>query len=943
MLRRFFVLTITLFVTQLALGQLTITGRVFSATDEKEPLIGAFVKMEPKDSANLYKAGRVVATNVNGNFTIKSPKNICQIEISYIGHAPVLINVTKKNINLGVIKLRESGMRVDDVTVVGKSTIGKIIGDTTQFNAAAFKTNPDATTEDLLKKMPGVTVNTDGGIEAQGETIGKVYVNGKEYFEDDPSLALKSLPVDAVESIQLYDDKSEDAKFSGFDDGERVKTINIITKKGMMNTAFGKVYGGYGTDQRYAGGLGVNYMSENQRFVIVGQSNNVNNQGFTVSDILSSGGGRGAGRGFGGGGSNDMANFTTSARGGITQTNFAGASYSGEFKKLKLSASYFFNGLGSEQSGSKTQNYLSMPRYYSQATQSNGFQYNHRFRAKAEWTPNETNKITFSPRVNYTVNHGTSYNAATTLAAEGGAVSNSAINNYATKLNTYNLSGDLWWQHRFTKPGRTISVGGVAYAEKSWGDRNQLSYYGSLNNQQAWIPDSINQIGLLDNSRVRFTGSATYSEPISKRSVLNFNYSIAYDRSISDKSGLNYDKIRQDYTLLDTTTTNYMVRNYTTHNAGIGYNYTIAQKLNLTANVRYQYAQMNNDQQFPVKYNTNYNFSAILPNLTLRITPSKQHAVNINYNTYSMFPAVSQLQDIIDASNILQVSTGNANLKQSYSHNVRANYNYNNTPSNINFQLAITANMTSDYIANHRRFLKEDLVVNGLVIPKGAQFTSPVNLNGYYNAGMFSNVSFGLDFIRSNASVMVFYRFVQSPSIEDQIAYTSISNSLGLRAQITSNISEKVDFTVAYSPSIRLSNSSTRFDRYFSHDVSLFFNIYLWKGFYIQADGTWRNSFGTQESYAQHYGLLNAAIAQKFHKNQFEIKISAYDILNQNRSFWQSTTDTYTQTTTSNVLKRYFMASFMWKFDTRASKEFTSDTKKSTPQGGGYMPMRRPH
>lgn len=934
-------------VAQVAYSQIVVTGRVVDSKNEKEPLVGALIKLNPSDSLSLKKPGNIVAADVNGYFSIKPSKLPCEIEISYIGFQPILLKVTSANVKLGVIKMTETALTADAVTVVAKSTIGRIIGDTTQFSAAAFKTNPDATTEDLIKKMPGVTVSTDGAIEAQGEKVSKVYVNGKAYFEDDPSLALKSLPVDAVQSVQLYDDQSDDAKFSGFDDGTRVKTINIITKKSVMNSAFGKAYGGYGTDGRYAGGLGINYMNENQRLVLVAQSNNVNNQGFTVNDIMSgSGGGGMGGRRGGGGGSNDLGAFTTSARGGITQTNFAGASYSGEFKdKLKLSASYFFNGLNSDQNGTMTQNYLTMSRFYDQQSASNGFQYNHRFRAKAEWTPNETNKITFSPNINYTVNHGSSYNAARTYtAAQQGQLTNEAINNYNTKLNTYNLSGDLWWQHRFKKAGRTLSLGGVVYAEKAWGDRSQNSYYGSLDQSQTWMPDSIKQIGLLDNSRYTFTGSATYSEPLSKRSVLNFNYSYSYDKSISDKVGLNYDKNRQDYTLLDTTTTNYMVRNYSTHNAGIGYNYTIAKKLNLTASVMYQYAELNNRQDFPVisDPNVKYNFNAVLPNLSIRFTPSKENALTLSYYTYSMFPSVTQLQNILDVTNILQVSTGNPNLKQSYSHNLRANYNYNNTPKNVNFQLAVTANTTADYIANHRRFLTQDTIVNGTVIPNGAQFTSPVNLNGYYNAGMFSNVSFGLDFIKSNASAMVFYRFVQSPSIENNVAYSSMSNSIGGRIQITSNISEKIDFTISYSPSLRLSNSSTRFDRYFSHDASIFFNIYLWKGFYIQADGTWRNSFGTQESYSQHYGLLNAAIAQKFYKNQFELKLSAYDLLNQNRSFWQSTTDTYIQTTTSNVLKRYFMLSFTWKFDTRKNKESLSNKAPSRQSFGGGMPPR-PH
>lgn len=938
-----------------ALAQsITVKGLVVEAFDGKTPIVGAFIKMNPKDTLGLKKAGRVVASDYNGVFTIMAPKADSEMEISFMGYTPQIIKIPagKRTLDLGKIQLKESGRMIDAAVVKGQANIAKITGDTMQYNAAAFKTHPDATTEDLLKKMPGVSVGTDGSLETGGKKVTKVVVNGKAYFEDDPSLALKSLPSDAVESVQMFEDKTDDAKFSGFDDGQRVTTINIVTKRSVLNAVRGKVYAGYGTDSRYAGGAGINWMTDNHRLVFTMQSNNVNNQDFTLNDISSSGGSGGRWRMSGGG--TDLGAFSTSAMSGIRQTNAVGLNYSGEFgDKWKLSASYFFNGLGNDQSGTRIQDYLTMPRYYSQETWSKAFNYNHRFNAKLEWNPSETDRITFQPRFDYTVNHGASYNAAETYAGYGGDLTNKAVNNYNTKLNNYNISGDLWWQHRFAKAGRTLSLGGTLSGQKSWGDRTQNSFYTSRTSENLLLPDSLHQVGNVDMSRYALTGSATYVEPISERSRINVNYMVNYDRTISDRRGwnlLNYDKALQDYELqvLDTTTTNYMSRNYTTQTASLGYSYTAPGKLNIGASLRYQYAQLNNFQDFPITQmpKQNYGFSALLPSVFIRYTPNKAHALNFNYNTNSRFPSINQLQDILDISNILQVSKGDPNLRQSYNHSLSLFYNFNNVDKNITFRAMGSATFTQDYIANHRRFLTADTIINGTVIPNGAQYTSPVNLNGYMNANLYTNVTLAVKPLKTNMTVGLNYNYTRSPSVENYQEYLSNSNALGLRLQTSTNIADIFDISLRYDPQMRLTTSgSGRFDRYYSHNASLDFTLYLWKGFYLRAEGEWRNSFGTQESYSQHFGTINASIAQSFFKNKVELKISAYDLLNQNRSMWQSTTDTYTQTTTSNVLKRYFMASITWRIDTRPSSAKTTTTstdgRPQPPMHQMGMPMMR--
>lgn len=914
--------------------QITITGTLLDAADQNTAVIGALVKLNASDTAKLSLPGRVVASDIDGKFTIKSAEPSTQLTITCLGYTQKVINVPMdgKDVDLGTITLSQTAAEINKVEVVAQAYIGKVVDDTLQFNAAAFKVNPDATTEDLLKKMPGVTTDESGNLSHQGETISKVYVNGKEYFSEDPAMALQSLPADAVESIQIYDDQSEDAKFSGFDDGTRLKTINIKVKKGVMNSTFGKAYAGYATDSRYSAGLGANFMTDNHRVVLTAQSNNVNNQGFSMNDIAGGGGmGRGMGR-YGRGSVNNYGNFSTSANSGIRTTTNAGVNYSGEIKdKLKLSSNYRFSVVDGENVTTRMQDYMSMPRYYMDSSFTHGTQSNHSFYARAEYTPVETDRITFSPRVNYTVNHGNSGNMSATQNGKGGSLVNSTENAYGTKLNSYEVQGDLWWQHRFHKAGRVMSIGGNAYGQKSWGDRSQISRYGSGGSSGEWLLDSLDQIGLLDASRYTLTGSGTYTEPLSRRSRLSLNYMISYDRSISDQEGLNWDYLRQMYTIEDTSSTNYIVRNSTTQVAGLSYNYTLSRRFTLSATARYQNATLGNFQRVltePQTSSDQYNFSAVLPNVNIRFLPNNKHSLVLNYSTQSVFPSVTQLRDMWDLSNVTSISNGNPNLKQSYTHSARLNYNYNNIYKNIFFSASLSGTLTQDYIANHNYYTTEIQEIEGKTIPAGARVTLPTNLDGYKNFRTSMTFSFAIKPIKSRLNFMANYSYSQTPSVENFVEYMSNSHTISPMLMLVSNISSDVDFTVRYSPTLRNSTTdgaTSRFDRYWNHDLSANFDIYLWKGFHVLAQCTWRNSYGSQDSYDNHYILLNAGIAQKFFNNRFEIKITGNDLLDQNTSLYQSMTDTYVQTSTSRVLKRYFMASVTWKFDTRNNKNSLSD------------------
>ncbi len=888
----------------------TIKGRVIGG-DDGQPVIGAYVinNAEQPDFGR-----RMVATDASGNFTLTSREAKNELTISFMGYQKYVRAIDPaagRTIDLGAIRLQPDVLQASEVTVVSRAPMATMKGDTIQYNAAAFKTNPDASSEDLLAKMPGVIADDNGGLTVHGQSIGKVTVDGKDYFADDPATALKNLPADVVESMQIFDDRSDASKFSGFDDGERIKAINIVTKGGVSQSMFGKAYLGYGTDDHYSAGVAANIFNLDHRFTILGQTNNINNQGFTLNDIAQSMGGGG---GVGGG------QFATNVRGGLQTTNALGLNYQGEFnKKLKIGASYFFDNVNAEQRRITQQDYISMPRNYYSADTTNGHNYQHRLNARVEWNPNETNRIFFSPRVSYATNHGNTANISSTLLS--GQLSNGAVNRYSTDLGTYNVSGNLWWMHRLEKPGRTFSLGGTFGAGNQWGDRYQRSIYSSLDDQGVEQTDEVRQLGYLGAPEQDISGRISYTEPLSEHSRLTASYRLSYNTTESDKRSYDWDPATQDYDILDPLTSNYFDRDRLRQTGSVAYNY-VQKKLVLNANLDYQHTDLNDQQTFPQQYKSDYQFNALLPRLRLEYKPSNLKSVMLNYERTTDVPSMRQLQEVIDLTDPLRVYYGNPELRQSYSDRINVRYNAANLEKSTNFFVGGSLSFVQNYIANNRRFLTDDEVIMGTTIVKGAQVSTPVNLNGYVSGNLFSNYSFRLNPLKSNMHIMGRYGYYQTPSMENNVLYRSRTSSFGGALALTSNISEGVDFTVRYSPSVNLTAGTTgSFDRYVSSNLSGFLNVFLWGGFFINADATWRNTVGTRESYTQHYALLNAGVGYKFLKyKQAEFRLSGYDLLNQNRSIWQNSYDTYVQLTQSSVLKRYYMLSFTYKFDTRKNR-----------------------
>jgi hypothetical protein len=891
----------------------TITGKVVDSKD-LSPLIGATAIVCPlSDTAN--KTG--TAADTAGNFSIGNvtPGNYL-LKIEYIGYKPIVQTIKLTgDISLGTIQMKGKGNVLNTVTVEGKQATATQSGDTTQFNADAYKTHPDATAEDLVTKMPGVT-SDNTGVKVNGEAVQQVYVDGKPFFGNDPTLALKNLPAEVIDKIQVFDKLSDQAQFTGFDDGNSQKTMNIITRKNKSNGQFGKAFAGYGTDDRYLAGGNYNDFNGDTRWSLLGLFNNVNQQNFSSQDILGVTGGSGQnfnGRGSSGysrgssgyqGGGSGANNFLVGQQSGIATTNSLGLNYSDTWgKKIKITGSYFFNSTDTKNTTQLARNYFSDTLLYNENDNSETKNTNHRINLRLEYNIDSNNAIIFTPSVNIQENYATTSTADTQLHNQD--ISAFSRSNTIANNSGYNYSGNLLFQHKFHKKGRTVSINVATSSNNKTGDGTNTSH-----NQYTNTADSLDQHYTINTGGYTISTNVSYTEPVGKRSQLMFNYSPSYTNGTADKESYGLNSLTQAYTDLDTQLSNKYNNNYLTQRGGMSYRLG-DKKINFMIGANAQYATLESDEYFPSHLILNKPFTSILPSAMFNYRFADGKNLRIMYRTNTSAPSVTQLQDVVDISNPLLLKTGNPNLRQDYQQTLIMRYGNTKSKSAHNFFVFIYANAISDYIANSTLLPARDSFYKGYKIPQGSQLTLPVNLNGYFNTRSFATYSLPLSFVKSNLNLNGGLSYTRTPGQVNNL--TNYSNNYAPTAGfvISSNISENIDFTVSYSGNYNIVNNTIQTqlnNNYYSHTTSVKLNYIFLKNFVFNTTVAESYYAGYSNVPSENFTLWNAYLAYKLLKDHaLEARVSVFDLLNQNKSISRTVTETYTENSTTSVLTQYFM------------------------------------
>ncbi len=938
---------------------ITIKGSVADSINHT-PLIGATVQLNVVNGQGIYGA----VTDTEGSFNIKgirSSKDYSLI-VSYIGYNSYkkTIKAENQNLDLHEITLSESVNKIGEVKVVGEAPRATQIQDTLQLNADAYKVNPDANAEDLVKKMPGITVE-NGQVQAQGENVQKVYVDGKPFFDQDPTLTLRNLPAEIVDKIQIFDEQSDQSKFTGFNDGQTSKTINVITRSNMRNGQFGKVYAGYGNDNKYYAGGNINIFKGNSRLSIIGLSNNINQQNFSSQDLLGvvggnqrrggggfRGGPSGGGRNFrpGGGvsggntsfrGGGEIGNFLIGQQPGIATTQALGLNYSDKWgKKINITGSYFVNYTKNETEQTSNQNYFSTAENYNETDNSIIKNLNHRINFRFDYAIDSLNSLMIRPSISIQQNNSNSFTLGQSF--ENDTLITQSQNKNSSDLTALNFSNDLLFMHRFMKPGRTISIDistgintrdGISdkYAENGY-NLTSIPHYDSLD-QQTELPTE----GYSVSSRI------AYTEPIGKYSQLEINYRTSMSWNNSDHETFDFNSNENQYSSLDTLLSNTFKSFYIAHQIGPGYRYR-KNNLLFVVGVNYEYATLTNNQKFPIQTELHHYFNSIQPNAMLRFNISQNKNLRLFYRTSTNAPTIDQLQNVLDNSNSLQLSSGNPDLKQAYQQNLFLRYSSTNASKTSVFFSMIGFSTVSNYIANSNFLANSDTILNGdISLNKGVQYSSPVNMNGYWNFRFFTTFGFPFKPLKSNLNFNTSYLFTKTPGLVNGDNSISNNNAFGLGIVLSSNISSLVDFNLSSNSNYNIAQNSLQNDQnnnYFSQYTNFTLNLIFLKSLTFQSNIGQQFYHGLSQNYNANYVLWNLSIGKKMFKNKRgELKLSVFDVLNQNSNVSRNVTEFYIEDIKSNVLQRYAILTFTYNlrnFRMNAGEEPTEE-RRPPPSG----------
>jgi hypothetical protein len=936
MLRKVLMFAIANVMMMTAMAQTgAVKGNLIDKTDNK-PIIGATVALLLQADSSTVKT---MVSDSKGHFSFNNIENdsfIVQVTaLDYQEHLS-FFNINGNTNDLGTVGLDRQGKDLSTVTVVAKVAPVTQKGDTAQFSASQYKVNPDATTEDLIKKMPGITVDKDGTVTAQGETVKKVTIDGKDFFGDDASAALKNLPSEVVDKIQVYDRLSDQAQLTGFDDGNSVKAINIVTKSQIKNGQFGRAYAGAGTNSRYSAGGNISFFNGNRRVSVVANINNINQQNFGSQDLLGVSGSGGGGRG---GGSN---NFSVGQSPGISNTNALGINYNDKWgKKITASGSYFFNdNTNDNQSITNTQTLLSDGRnlYTDQTTNSTSKNTNQRINMRIEYKIDSSNSLFIIPSINlqnYSSNALSSYQSYYGMAD---STSNS-LNKTSSDRTGYNIRNSIYFRHSFAKRGRSLSLGFTTALTKNDGTGINDGQYRFFNN--GLITDSTqNQFSNNNATGHTFSGNIAYTEPVGKKAQLQLSYSPSVQKNNADQETYNFDGAK--YSEFDQQYSNKFDNTVTTNNAGLNYRYNPSRDEQFAVGVNYQNSKLESMRTFPTTSTVKQSFSNFLPNLMWRKKFTAKSSIRVFYRGSTDFPSINQLQDVVGQSNPLRISSGNPFLKQSYTNFLATRYTFTNSQTGQSFFANIFLRSASNYISNAIYIASADSSIQqGIVLKANSQLTKPINLDGYKSLSSFFTYSIPVKFIKTNINLNAGFSYSRLPGQTNYVNIITDNKVYNGGVVFASNISEYVDFNLSYNASFNNTNTTAlnaTNTNYVNQSTGLQINLLDKKGWFVQNNITNQAYSGLSAGNNQSFWLWNAAIGKKILKNQAgELKLSVFDLLKQNQSIARVVDANTITDSQTKVLQQYFLLTFTYNLKNFgvAKQQAKNDEEHHGMRGGG--------
>lgn len=927
-----------------------VTGYVKDSEDASA-LVRATIQIMTTDTSKMVSGG---VTNTLGGYTIKNVEEGSYIvKVSYIGYHNFYRSITIKNgetiHNVGTVLLTPNSVILEAAVVQGQLPQMEVKEDTIIFNADAFKIPEGSVLEDLIKKLPGAEVSSDGTIKINGKTISKILVDGKEFFSSDKSIAMKNLPAEIIDKVKTYDKASDSERLTGIADGNEETVIDLTIKKGMKQGWFGNINLGVGTKDQYSNRVMVNRFKDNFQSSIIG---NLNTNG---------GGGMGSGRGGTGKNLNGSLglNLNTS-----------------KDEKYEIGGNVRYNGRHNENtSRSASENYVSMRKSFSDRLNDNT---SHSDNADAEFKIeiklDTATTLLMRPQVGIgnSASHSNgasasyyidpySFNELTNPLRQWSTLeslmSDSIVNHNLTGSRSFSdskkASSSLMLNRRFyNKQGRNFSLNGNFNYSQS--DGRNFNYSDVTYYQRETVPsDLIYRYRTSPNINKSFSLGFTYSEPIVKNLILQMSYNYSYSYRKSDSNTFNLglnpdiqeakDKLAEILGFLPDTYFEYLSDSLSNYSRDVNQNHNINLSVRwntnfITSSVGVQIQPQNQHLQMTYMgkdIDTTRNFFRISPTLNFRYRFNRQNQLNFSYRGSMSQPAITDLITITDDSNPLNIRTGNPDLKPSFSNNFRFEWRNYLTATMQTIFLNASFSNTLNSISNQTKYNDET----------GASETKPMNINGNWDVSGdfgFNTPLFSMERLMLNTSTSTSYRNNVSYLYRNNESLKNKTNNL--------RIGERLSLTYrAEYWDVRLNGNFS-----YNHQDNKYIdvtspNTYDFS-YGVESNGNFDNGFGfatnlsisSRRGYASSEAntnelIWNAQVSYRFLKGKAAtISLQAYDLLNQRSNFSRaisanSRTDTWTESVNS-----YFMVNFMYRFNLFGSKEARQQLRRDRQERDTY-------
>ena len=907
-----------------------VTGSVVEQGSDT-PIEQATVRLlNVKDSAMV----RGVVSARNGSFTLKNvKKGSYLLHITFIGYDPLYqpLQITgKKNpVNVGKLELSDGAIELGEAVVIGKAPEVTVRNDTVEYNADSYKVTEGSVLEDLLKKMPGVEVDSEGKITVNGKEVKKVMVDGKEFFSDDPKVASKNLPAKMIDKLQVLDKKSDMAQMTGFDDGEEETVINLTVKPGMKQGWFGNAYGGYGSKDRYEGNAMVNRFVNNDQITFMGGANNTNNMGFSdLASTMFSGMGGGGGRrgGFGAGS-------------GITSSGNAGLNFSKEFKPDKLTLggnTRYSHSDNDARSKSDRQNILpgDSSSYDNSEAMSRTKSDNFGVDFRLEWKPDTMTQLIFRPSFSFSHSMNDNFSDATTLDNERDTVNTNKSSNYS-ESNGYNLNASIDFSRKLNNKGRVFSAtlsGGNSDSYSDGMNRSDIVYF---NQTDALKNSIIDQRSRYDNKGFNYRAYVSWVEPIGHNNFIQATYSISQRKQEALKNVYNQDA-DGIYNVLDSAYSQSYRNNFISQRASLSFksqrakfNYTIG--LNLDPS----YSSSENFVGDTTLSKITRKVVNLSPMAQFNYMFDKRTNLRIMYNGRTSQPSMTQLQPVADISDPTNITIGNPDLNPRYTNNVFIRFQQFTPEKQRAFMIMANGSYIINDIVSYTSYNQET----------GVKTTTYKKVNGNYSGNVRMMLNTPLKNKKFSINSMTMASFANSNGYINEEKNTNRNLILSERGGIdfrSSYLDLGVNGNIRYnatSNSLQKENNQNTFN----YGAGGYTTIYLPLNFKIESDVNWSTNSGYGDGFKQNEVLWNASASKSFLKNnQGTLRFKIYDILQQRSNISRSITASYIQDSEYNTLGSYFMVHFIYRFSIFKGGASASDVKTPGRSGRGRGPMGPP-